>query len=157
MTRKRRRLLLLAVALACLGGATALVLTAFQDSLAYFYSPSDLASAPPPAERAIRLGGLVEEGSVARDGERLSFAVTDLVARVPVAYVGAVPDLFAEGEGVVVEGRLGADGLFLAETLLAKHDETYMPKEAVDALKAAGQWRPDGGEDGGGDGGGGSQ
>lgn len=146
MKPKRRRLWLLVAALLCLGGATALTLAAFEESLAYFYSPSDLKAAPPPAERAIRLGGLVAEDSVERlEGEKVHFAVTDLVESVTVAYEGALPDLFREGQGVVVEGRLAPGGLFQAETVLAKHDENYLPKEAVDALKAAGEWRPEGG------------
>lgn len=144
MTRKRRRLAILAVALLCLGGATALVLTAFEDSLAYFYAPSELKTAPPPAERAIRLGGLVAEGTVVRDGEETRFEVTDLVESVPVVYRGALPDLFREGQGVVVQGRLETTGLFRADTLLAKHDENYMPKEVIDALKQSGEWRPEG-------------
>ncbi len=145
MKPKRRRLWLLVIALLCLGGATALVLTAFQESLAYFYSPSDLKAAPPGDGRAIRLGGLVAEGSVEKlGGERVRFAVTDLVESVSVTYEGALPDLFREGQGVVVEGRLAAAGNFAADTVLAKHDENYMPKEAVEALKAAGEWRPDG-------------
>lgn len=143
MTRKRRRLVFLVAALLCLGGATALILTAFEDFIAYFQSPSDLVKAPPGAERAIRMGGLVEEGSVAREGETLRFRVTDKANAVPVVYQGAVPDLFREGQGVVVEGHLQTDGTFMAETLLAKHDERYMPKEAVDALKASGEWRPE--------------
>lgn len=143
MTRKRRRLIFLVAALLCLGGATALILTAFQDSIAYFQSPSDLVKTPPGPDRAIRMGGLVEEGSVAREGETLRFGVTDKASTVLVVYVGAVPDLFREGQGVVVEGHLKADGTFMAETLLAKHDERYMPKEAVDALKASGEWRPE--------------
>ncbi len=146
MTRKgRRRLVFMLAALFCMAGATALILVAFQDSLAYFQSPSDLVKAPPGPERAIRMGGLVAEGSVVRAGESLSFAVTDLANSVPVTYEGAVPDLFREGQGVVVEGHLLAGGTFRADTLLAKHDERYMPKEAVDALKAAGEWRPEGG------------
>jgi cytochrome c-type biogenesis protein CcmE len=145
VTRKRRRLIFLVAALLCLGGATALILTAFEDSIAYFQSPSELVKTPPGAERAIRMGGLVEDGSVVREGETLRFRVTDKANAVPVVYQGAVPDLFREGQGVVVEGHLRADGTFMAETLLAKHDERYMPKEAVDALKASGEWRPEAG------------
>lgn len=147
-SRKRRRLAFATAALLCLAGATALILMAFEDSLAYFQSPTDLVTAPPPAERAIRLGGLVEDGSVLRAGEVLTFAITDNVHSVPVRYSGAVPDLFREGQGVVVEGRLESGGLFRADTLLAKHDENYLPKEAVDALKAAGEWRPETGGEG---------
>jgi cytochrome c-type biogenesis protein CcmE len=147
LSRKGRRLVFLAAGLLCLAAATALVLLAFGDSLAFFRTPSELAATPPPAGQALRLGGLVEEGSFQRDGEEARFAVTDLAASVPVRYVGALPDLFREGQGVVVEGRvegnLAAGGWFAADSVLAKHDENYMPKEAVEALKEAGQWRPE--------------
>ena len=146
--RKRRRLVLVAAVVLCVAGATALILSAFEESLAYFQSPTDLVTAPPAPDRAIRLGGLVAEGSVARAGEQLSFAITDTAHSVPVVYQGAVPDLFREGQGVVVEGRLEAGGVFRADSLLAKHDENYMPKEAVEALKAAGEWRPETGGQG---------
>ena len=150
--RKRRRLVLVSAIVLCVAGATALILSAFSESLAYFQSPTDLVTSPPGPERAIRLGGLVAEGSVARDGETLRFAITDTAHTVAVVYQGAVPDLFREGQGVVVEGRLAAGGTFQADTLLAKHDENYMPREAVEALKEAGEWR--GGEDEGVQGGG---
>jgi cytochrome c-type biogenesis protein CcmE len=150
LSRKNRRLVFLLLGLLCLGAATALVLLAFGDSLAFFRTPSELAREPPPAGRALRLGGLVQEGTFVRDGEEARFAVTDLAASVPVRYVGALPDLFREGQGVVVEGRvegdLAAGGWFAADTVLAKHDERYMPREAVEALKEAGQWRPEGSE-----------
>jgi cytochrome c-type biogenesis protein CcmE len=146
LSRKGRRLAFLLAGLTCLAGATALVLLAFGDSLAFFRTPSELAAEPPPAGQALRLGGLVEEGSFTREGEEARFKVTDLAASVPVRYVGALPDLFREGQGVVVEGRVEGDlavgGWFRADSVLAKHDERYMPREAVEALKEAGQWRP---------------
>jgi len=147
LSRKGRRLAFLVAGLLCLAGATALVLVAFGDSLAFFRTPSELAAQPPVPGQALRMGGLVEEGSFVREGEQARFAVTDLAASVPVRYTGPLPDLFREGQGVVVEGRmegdLAAGGWFQADTVLAKHDERYMPKEAIDALKEAGQWRPE--------------
>ncbi|MBI1205668.1 MAG: cytochrome c maturation protein CcmE [Azospirillum sp.] len=139
MTRKRRRLYMLVLALLGLGTATALVLTAFQDNLVFFYSPTDLLSRP-TGERSLRLGGLVEQGSVRKlpDGVTTAFAVTDMANTVKVVYKGLLPDLFREGQGVVAEGRLGGDGVFVAREVLAKHDENYMPPEVADALKRAG-------------------
>lgn len=142
MKAKRKRLYLVLAALLCLGGASALVLAAFDDSLAYFYAPADLVAKPPGPQQAVRLGGLVAVGSVERRGREVTFLVTDNAASVPVAYAGILPDLFREGQGVVVEGNLGVDGRFLAHTVLAKHDETYMPPEVAEAIKASGEWRP---------------
>jgi len=143
MKRKHRRLLAVAVGLAALAGATALVLAAFQDNIMLFYSPSDLAARPPGAARSFRLGGLVEERSVRRleDGVTVAFRVTDLARSVPVTYRGILPDLFREGQGVVVDGQLNAAGVFVAREVLAKHDEKYMPPEVAAALKASGQWK----------------
>ncbi|MGH6884987.1 MAG: cytochrome c maturation protein CcmE [Kiloniellales bacterium] len=143
MTRKRRRLYLLLSGMAVLALAAGLVLTAFQDSLVFFVSPSDLKAGKAPAGRSLRLGGLVEPGSVARlaDGVSVTFRVTDNAEAVPVRYSGILPDLFREGQGVVVEGRMNADGSFAADEVLAKHDETYMPREVVEALKQSGEWR----------------
>jgi cytochrome c-type biogenesis protein CcmE len=144
MTRKRRRLWIL---LACgigLGSSAALVLSAFSDNLVFFVSPSDLATAEPTG-RTMRLGGLVEKDSVQRttDGKPTArFRVTDGAATVTVTYVGLLPDLFREGQGVVTLGVLQPDGSFRASEVLAKHDETYMPKEVADALKRAGHWNP---------------
>jgi cytochrome c-type biogenesis protein CcmE len=123
--------------------ATALVLTAFDEGVTYFYSPSDLKAQAAPAGRSIRLGGLVEEDSVTRleDGVSVRFRITDLSESVPVTYRGMLPDLFREGQGVITEGVLGPDGMFTAREVLAKHDETYMPPEVADALKESGQWR----------------
>ena len=143
MTRKRRRLAFVAAGMVALAGAAALVLTAFEDNLVFFYSPSDLAEKAPPEGRRFRVGGLVEEGSVKRlaDGLTVQFVVTDLVASLPVSYRGALPDLFREGQGVIAEGMLAADGHFEADGVLAKHDETYMPPEVAEALKKSGQWQ----------------
>ena len=140
MTRKKRRLYMLLLALLGLGTATALTLTAFQDNLVFFFSPSDLQTKVAEVkDRSFRLGGLVEEGTVKRlpDGVSVEFRVTDGVAGVPVAYRGQLPDLFREGQGVVAEGKLRPDGTFMAREVLAKHDENYMPPEVTDALKRA--------------------
>jgi cytochrome c-type biogenesis protein CcmE len=139
MTRKKRRLYILGLAMLGLGTATALVLTAFQDNLVFFYSPSDLKTRP-VGERSIRLGGLVEPGSFARqpDGVSVRFTVTDTQNSVAVAFKGLLPDLFREGQGVVAEGRLRPDGVFEAREVLAKHDEKYMPPEVAGALERAG-------------------
>ncbi|MQX36118.1 cytochrome c maturation protein CcmE [Roseospira navarrensis] len=142
MTRKKRRLYFIGLGMLALGAATALVLTAISDSLLYFYSPSDLQERPVAEGQRFRLGGLVEEGSVQKDGETVRFVVTDLVHTVPVTYTGILPDLFRPGQGVVTEGRLTAgSGLFQADSVLAKHDENYMPPEVADALKKSGQWQ----------------
>jgi cytochrome c-type biogenesis protein CcmE len=123
-----------------LGGATALVLTAIGDNLLYFYSPTDLTEREVAPGQRFRLGGLVEEGSVEKDGETVRFVVTDMVHTVPVTFTGILPDLFREGQGVVTEGQLGPDGLFQAASVLAKHDENYMPPEVADSLKESGYW-----------------
>jgi cytochrome c-type biogenesis protein CcmE len=142
MSRKRRRLTILVLFLVGLGTATALSLFAFQDSLVFFFSPSDLATRPLPADRAIRVGGLVEPGSVARGpAATISFRITDGQAQLPVTYTGILPDLFREGQGVVASGRLGPDGTFRASEILAKHDENYMPREVADALRRSGHWQ----------------
>ena len=143
MTRKRRRLYIVLTGLLLLGGATALVLTAFEENILFFYSPSDLQAEPPPPGRVIRMGGLVEEGTVEKSGDSVavSFRITDLSHSIPVTYSGILPDLFREGQGVVTQGVLGPDGVFQAQEVLAKHDETYMPPEVADALKKSGQWR----------------
>lgn len=142
MTRKRRRLYMVSAAMLVLFGAVALILSALQNEITYFYSPSDLVANKAPGGRPIRLGGLVEEGSVRRldDGITVAFRVTDLANSVPVTYRGLLPDLFREGQGVVTEGSLGADGGLVASEVLAKHDENYMPREVADALKKSGQW-----------------
>ncbi len=141
MSRTRRRLTIVLAGMVLLSGAVALVLTALDENLSYFYSPSDIAEAP--HGRSIRLGGLVEEDSVERqaDGVTVTFRVTDLANSIAVTYQGLLPDLFSEGQGVITEGRLGPDGVFVAREVLAKHDETYMPREVADALKKSGQWK----------------
>jgi cytochrome c-type biogenesis protein CcmE len=147
MTRKRRRLVLLLACGVCLGTATALVLTAFNDNLVFFVSPSDVVAKAPPPGRLVRLGGLVEAGSVEHvraDGKpAVRFKITDGSVAVPVEYVGLLPDLFREGQGVVTLGAMRPDGSFSASEVLAKHDATYMPKEVEEALKKSGHWNPD--------------
>ncbi len=149
MTRKRRRVWILVLCAIGLVSATALTLTAFQDNLVFFRSPSDIAAERPGPDRAFRLGGLVEAGSVEREatasGQRPSvrFRVTDGANTIQVTYQGVLPDLFREGQGVVTLGRLGPDGVFHASEVLARHDETYMPPEVADALKRAGHWQPE--------------
>ena len=144
MTRKQRRLTIVVAGLLLLGAAAALILTALRDNLVYFRSPTEILAEPTPSDRDIRLGGLVEEGSVVRDGDRVDFAVTDLANSVPVRYKGILPDLFREGQGVITRGSMGPDGVFIAEEVLAKHDENYMPPEVAEALKKSGEWRGDG-------------
>ena len=146
MTRKKRRLVVL---LACglgLGSAAALTLSAFRDTLVFFVAPSELAEKAPGPGRLFRLGGLVESGSLTRGMEQAKpdarFRVTDGAASVEVRYVGILPDLFREGQGVVTLGSLERDGTFRAQEVLAKHDETYMPKDVADALKKSGRWNP---------------
>jgi cytochrome c-type biogenesis protein CcmE len=146
MTRKRRRLYFVLVGMLLLGSAAGLVLYAVSDTLVFFYSPSDLQTKQVPAGRPFRLGGLVEVGSLGRDGDgaTVHFRVTDLNRTVPVIYRGMLPDLFREGQGVVTLGTLEPDGTFVASEVLAKHDEKYMPKEVVDALKKSGRWQEGG-------------
>jgi cytochrome c-type biogenesis protein CcmE len=141
VTRKQRRLYFVLLGLLALGLATGLVLSAISDSLVYFYSPTDLKGKVTPEGRRMRIGGLVQEGSVERDGKTVRFVVTDLVNALPVTYTGVLPDLFREGQGVVIEGRMGEGGVFQAAEVLAKHDEKYMPKDVADALKKSGQWK----------------
>ncbi|MGJ7037625.1 cytochrome c-type biogenesis protein CcmE [Shinella sp. BE166] len=139
MTRKQKRLAVIGGGVAFLVAAVLLVMFAFSQSIAYFYVPGDLAKANVPPGTRIRLGGLVENGTVKRgEGSTITFTVTDTLSTVPVTYTGILPDLFREGQGVVAEGAFGANGLFVADTVLAKHDETYMPKDVADRLKAQG-------------------
>ncbi|MBY0512029.1 MAG: cytochrome c maturation protein CcmE [Rhodospirillaceae bacterium] len=140
MTRKRRRLYFVMLALLGLGAGTALVLTAFQDNIVFFFSPTEIASQQLTPERRIRVGGLVEQGSVVKNGENVTFAITDMNKSLKIQYQGLLPDLFREGQGIVAEGRMGTDGVFTAHEVLAKHDENYMPREVADALKKSGQW-----------------
>ncbi len=149
MTRKRRRMYVAGLGLLALASAAVLVLNAFEDSIVFFHSPTDVVEAKSPTKSRFRLGGLVEEGSVARLGGgsgdahsvTMSFRVTDLANSVEVHFTGILPDLFREGQGVVTEGQLDASGVFQATEVLAKHDETYMPPEVADALKVSGQWQ----------------
>ncbi len=142
MTRKQRRVALLAGAASVLTLAAVLVLTALEDSIVFFYSPSDIAQKGVTPGQRIRLGGLVEEGSLVRgEGLTMTFRVTDLEKAVTVSYTGVPPDLFRAGQGVVTEGVLDASGAFVADTVLAKHDENYMPPEVADALKKQGVWQ----------------
>ncbi len=139
MKPRTKRGLAIVGGLATLGAAAALVLNAFQSNLVFFFSPTQVAANEAPRERSFRLGGLVEEGSLQRDTQSLTvrFAVTDLAQTTPVVYTGLLPDLFREGKGVVAQGKLGPDGVFRAEQVLAKHDENYMPPEAAEALARA--------------------
>lgn len=140
MNKRQQRMAVIAVALTMLGGATLLTLNGLKQSVSLFYAPADLAKADTHG-RLIRLGGLVQSGSVARQGTALLFTVTDGAASVSVRYQGDPPDLFRENQGVVAEGRMQADGSFTAERVLAKHDENYMPREVAKALQARGEWR----------------
>ena len=139
MKPRTRRALIVLGALATLAVATALVLNAFNSNLVFFFSPSQVFANEAPRERSFRIGGLVEEGSLQREAQGLTvrFAVTDRAQKIPVSYTGLLPDLFKEGKGVVAQGKLGPDGVFRADQVLAKHDENYMPPEAAEALKNA--------------------
>lgn len=140
-SRKRRRLALIAGLGAALALASGLVLYALQDQIVFFYSPGDLRERQLEPGMSIRLGGLVKEGSWSREGTSNAFSITDGVSDLTTHYVGVLPDLFREGQGVVAEGKMLPDGTFEASNVLAKHDENYMPKEVVEALKASGEWQ----------------
>lgn len=140
MTRKQRRLTLIAAGGIVLALAALLTLSALRDSITFFASPSELAENPPPPGKRLRIGGLVKEGSISKEGVLVRFEVTDGEKSVPVRYQGMLPDLFREKQGVVAEGTF-EDGIFAARTILAKHDENYMPREVVDALKDKGVWK----------------
>ena len=142
MTRKQRRATLIATGGAILACAVGLVLFAFEDAIVFFYTPSDVVEKNITAGERFRLGGIVEDGSVDRGaGKQVSFNVTDTAETLTVVYEGVLPDLFREGQGVVTEGKLDTQGTFVADTVLAKHDENYMPKEVADALKEKGLWQ----------------
>ena len=145
MKRKHRRLVFVGAGLGALGLAAGLVLSALDDTLVFFHDPSTVRERDFPPDQRLRIGGLVEENSVVRadDGLTVRFTVTDLAHSVPVTYSGILPDLFREGQGVVAEGYLKG-GVFQADEVLAKHDETYMPREVADALKKSGQWKGQG-------------
>ncbi len=140
MTRRQKRFATIGVGLVALGLASALVLNAFRSNLVFFFTPTQVSNGEAPQGRSFRIGGLVEAGTLTRDGDGLTvhFVVTDTVKRVPVLYKGILPDLFKEGKGAVAQGRMGADGTFIASEVLAKHDENYMPPEAAAALEKAG-------------------
>lgn len=141
MTRKGKRLTLIIGALAALGLAAALVLFALRDNIVFFYTPSELTQKQIAPGARLRIGGLVKEGSVVRNGREASFVVTDKTRDLAVTYTGLLPDLFREGQGVVVDGVLAPGGGFRADSVLAKHDERYMPKDVADKLKAQGVWQ----------------
>ena len=144
MTRKQRRLILIGTSLGVLAIAAALVLGALRDSIVFFNSPTEVVEKQVKPGTRMRIGGLVKEGSVSRgEGLAVRFEVTDGKRTVPVAYQGLLPDLFREGQGVVAEGTLDSAGTFRADSVLAKHDETYMPKDVADALKKQGHWKDD--------------
>ena len=142
MTRRGRRLALIAAALAVVGGAASLALYALSDSIVFFYSPSEVVEKALRPGARLRVGGLVKSGSVVKSaGETVAFVVTDGANNVSVSYQGLLPDLFREGQGVVAEGVLAAPDQLRADTILAKHDERYMPREVVEALKKEGRWQ----------------
>ena len=137
MTARQRRMVLVSVVLLAVGGAVGFGLKAFQDNLQYFYSPSDVSAGKAPADRLFRVGGMVTEGSFKRPPGSLEakFVLTDFAKDVTVSYTGVLPDLFREGQGVICRGKLGSNGVFIAEEVLAKHDENYMPPDVADTLK----------------------
>lgn len=144
MTRKQRRLALIGTSLGVLGLAVALVLSALNESIVFFNSPTDVVEKNTAPGTRIRLGGLVKPGTLVRgDNLLIRFDVTDGNREIQVMYRGIVPDLFREGQGVIAEGALGPEGMFRADTILAKHDENYMPREVADALKKQGHWKDD--------------
>jgi cytochrome c-type biogenesis protein CcmE len=142
MTRRQRRLAMIATAVSVLGVALGLVLYAMRDSIVFFHVPADVQAKGVKPGTRFRLGGLVKDGSIRRgENQEISFEVVDAQSAIPVRYQGLLPDLFREGQGVVAEGVLEASGVFKADTVLARHDETYMPREVADALKAQGHWQ----------------
>ncbi|HEY8213174.1 MAG TPA: cytochrome c maturation protein CcmE [Methylocystis sp.] len=143
MTRRQRRLMVIGGIGAVLLGAVVLIAIAFQQTFSFFLTPSEIAASPVSDGRAFRIGGLVKAGSCARAGDTLTFVVTDGVADISASYAGIVPDLFREGQGVVADGHLAGDGTFTANAIMAKHDETYIPREIADELRARGEWYGD--------------
>ena len=142
MTRKQRRAAFIGSGVAILAVAVGLVLFVLEDTIVFFYTPSEIAEKGVTAGQRFRLGGLVAEGSVERNtGATVKFKVTDTIETLPVVFTGVLPDLFREAQGVVAEGKLNAEGVFVADTVLAKHDENYMPKEVADSLKEKGVWQ----------------
>ena len=143
MTRKRRRLYFVLLGMLGLGTAMALMLTAMEDNIVFFFSPSEMKERAAAPQQRLRVGGLVEEGTIIKSGETVRFTVTDNVERLTIQYTGILPDLFREGQGIVAEGKMGTDGVFIATDVLAKHDENYMPPEVAEALKKTGHWQPE--------------
>jgi cytochrome c-type biogenesis protein CcmE len=142
MTRKQNRLAFILASLAVLGIAAGLVLYAIRDTIVFFYTPSEISEKAVKPGTRLRLGGLVEKGSIAKvTPTTINFIVTDTIGTIKVSYTGLLPDLFRDGQGVVAEGAVGADGVFVADTVLAKHDENYMPKDVADKLKEKGVWK----------------
>ena len=137
MKRRHKRIAFIVIGLAGLGLAAYLVASAFRNNLVFFFSPTQVAAKEAPIGRTFRIGGLVQEGTLKRDGLKAEFIVTDTAANIPVVYNGILPDLFKEGRGCVAQGKIGADGVFHAEQVLAKHDENYMPPEAGQAVDKA--------------------
>jgi cytochrome c-type biogenesis protein CcmE len=137
MKPRHKRIAIIAGGLAAIGIAAALVLNALDSNIALYVTPSEVAAGKAPKDKAFRIGGMVREGSIKRDGVTVNFVVTDTVKEIPVAYTGILPDLFKEGKGAVVQGKLGPDGKFTASEVLAKHDENYMPPAAKDAVDQA--------------------
>ncbi|MGI9492659.1 MAG: cytochrome c maturation protein CcmE [Geminicoccaceae bacterium] len=146
--RKQQRMILVIVAVLLLGGATALVMAALSDSVAFFATPTDIAEGKVEKDKNFRIGGLVVDGSVTRgDDGIVAFALTDQANEVTVNFAGILPDLFREGQGIVAQGRIGENGTFVASEVLAKHDENYMPAEVAESLKQAGMWNDGEGHD----------
>lgn len=141
MTQRQTRLLFLTLGSVMLGLTAFLALTALEDNLVYFKTPTEIAESPALPEGKIRIGGLVAQGSLSQEGLASRFGVTDMKNLIEVSHNGVLPDLFREGQGVVAEGRFDASGVFIADTILAKHDENYMPREVADALKDSGLWQ----------------
>ncbi|NIZ00254.1 cytochrome c maturation protein CcmE [Thalassospira lucentensis] len=141
--RKRQRMYIIGAVMIAVAGAAALALTAFEDSVVFFFSPSEIVEKSPiDPDQRLRIGGLVEEGTVSKqqDGKTVNFVVTDMAESITVAYAGILPDLFREGQGVVAEGHMSPNGTFVASEVLAKHDENYMPPEVAESLKKSGHW-----------------
>jgi len=143
MTRKQKRLSIIAGLAVVVALAAGLILSALRDQIVFFYTPGELVAKAVPAGQPIRVGGMVKDGSWVKDGQANHFTISDGDTEVAATYVGILPDLFREGQGVIAEGALATDGQFVASTVLAKHDENYIPRELVDQLKADGEWRPE--------------
>lgn len=141
MTRKQKRMAVIFGGLSVLAGAVVLVLTGLSEQVTFFRTPSELVEVDTSNMSRVRLGGIVVDGSVATTESAVEFAIEDALATVTVRYAGILPDLFREGQGIIAEGKLDSEGTFVADTVLAKHDETYMPKEVADSLKEQGYWK----------------